>query len=85
MCFDASGRLLVAAVRGAAIVVFNPGGEQIDRIPIPDAPNSFVTNLAFEPDQPLLYVTIGRVGGSVIRLPWDDLGAPLPGWNAHLE
>jgi gluconolactonase len=85
MCFDASGRLLVAGVGGSAVVVFGPDGEQVDRIPFPDAPDGFVTNLAFEPGQPVLYVTIGRVGGSVVRLPWDDLGTPLPGWNVRLQ
>jgi gluconolactonase len=85
MCLDASGRVLVAGCGGAGLVVFDEGGKQLDRLEFSNAEAGLVTNVAFRPGQAEIYVTIGRaVEGTVVRLPWDEQGAPLPGWTAQL-
>jgi gluconolactonase len=76
LCFDASGRLLVAAHATSRVFVFAPGGEELEQtIELGDAG---VTNVCFwGPEGKTLCITESDQG-RVSAIDWDVAGLPLP-------
>ncbi len=75
LAYDEAGRLHVAATTADALLVLDPGGRTVARLPLP-AP-AMVTNVCFAgPDLRTLVVTAAK-GGRVFATPWPHRGAPL--------
>jgi gluconolactonase len=76
MAFDMAGNLYVAHYGGGNVVILNPEGELIERIPVGGL---YPTNVAFGgPDRKTLYVTEVETG-SVYRFNTEYPGLPLYG------
>ena len=76
MAFDVKGNLYVAHYGGGDVLIINPKGELIERVPVG---GSHPTNVAFGgPDCKTLYVTEVETG-SVYRFNTDHPGLPLFG------
>jgi gluconolactonase len=76
MAFDVAGNLYVAHFGGGDVIVLNPKGELVERIPVSGL---YPTNVAFGgPDRRTLYVTEVETG-SVYRFLTDYPGLPLYG------
>ena len=76
MAFNVVGNLYVAHYGGGDVIVLNPKGELIERIPVG---GHHPTNVAFGgPDRRTLYVTEVETG-SVYRFDTDHPGLPLYG------
>jgi len=68
---DSEGYLICAAVGAGALIVFDPDGEQVERIPTEDTD---VTNVGFAgPDHSTLFVTEGRMG-RLVTFDWPRRG-----------
>lgn len=76
MAFDVAGNLYVAHYGGGDVIILNPEGEPVERIPVGGL---HPTNVAFGgPDRRILFVT--EVGtGSIYRFNTDHPGLPLFG------
>jgi gluconolactonase len=74
MAFDVAGNLYVAHYGGGEVIILNPKGEPVERIPVGGL---HPTNVAFGgPDRRTLFVT--EVGtGSIYRFNTDHPGLPL--------
>ena len=75
MAHDIEGNLYVAVFNQGEIVVLDPQGEWLDRLPTMGAQP---TNLAFGADEAAVYVT-ERETGTLQRIPVTARGAPLLG------
>lgn len=68
---DSEGYIVCAAVGAGALIVFDPEGQQVDRIPTEDTD---VTNVCFAgPDHSTLFATEGRAG-RLIAFDWPRRG-----------
>jgi gluconolactonase len=76
MAFDVAGNLYVAHYGGGDVIILNPKGEPVERIPVGGL---HPTNVAFGgPDRRILFVT--EVGtGAIYRFKTDHAGLPLFG------
>ena len=76
MAFDVAGNLYIAHYGGGDVIILNPKGEPVERIPVGGL---YPTNVAFGgPDRRILFVT--EVGtGSIYRFNTDHPGLPLFG------
>ena len=75
LCFDAEGRLYVAATLGEQVQVFDTSGQLSDRLPCGEG--SMPTNCCFGgPDRKTLFVTDSR-GERVLAFERDSAGLPL--------
>ena len=73
-CLDEAGCVLVCGVLGGGIIVFDPHGRQVDRIPSEDRA---VTNIAFGGiDSKTLYITESGLG-RVVAMEWERRGLDL--------
>ena len=73
-CLDEEGYVLVCGVLGGGIIVFDPKGYQVDRIPSED---KAVTNIAFGGvDAKTLYITESGLG-RVVAMEWERRGLEL--------
>ena len=73
-CLDEEGHVLVCGVLGGGIIVFDPNGNQIDRIPSED---KAVTNIAFGGvESKTLYITESGLG-RVVTMEWERRGLEL--------
>lgn len=73
-CLDEAGYVLVCGVLGGGIIVFDPHGRQVDRIPSEDRA---VTNIAFGGvDAKTLYITESGLG-RVVAMEWERRGLDL--------
>ncbi len=76
LAFDIAGNLYVAHYGGGDVIILNPKGETIERVPVG---GQHPTNVAFGgPDRKTLYVTEVETG-SVYRFETDYRGLPLYG------
>jgi gluconolactonase len=76
MAFDVAGNLYVAHYGGGDVLVLNPKGELVERIPVG---GNHPTNVAFGgPDRKTVYITEVETG-SVYRFNTDQPGLPLYG------
>jgi gluconolactonase len=76
MAFDVAGNLYVAHYGGGDVLILNPKGELVERIPVG---GGHPTNVAFGgPDHKTVYVTEVETG-SVYRFNADQPGLPLYG------
>jgi gluconolactonase len=76
MAFDVAGNLYVAHYGGGDVIILNPKGETIERIPVGGL---HPTNVAFGgPDRRMLFVTEAGTG-SIYRFNTDHPGLPLFG------
>jgi gluconolactonase len=76
MAFDLAGNLYIAHYGGGEVIVLNPKGEQIERIPVGGL---YPTNVAFGgQDRRSLFVTEVETG-SIYRFKTDNPGLPLFG------
>ncbi len=74
MAIDAAGNVCVADFPTHGITVISPGGEIIERHPMPDV---FTTNLCFGgPGLQTAFVTLSSAG-QLVSLPWPRGGLPL--------
>jgi gluconolactonase len=68
---EASGNLVLAAVRQGAVLTMNPAGEVIETVRLPDP---VVTAMAFGgADMKTLFVTLSSTG-QIVSLPWPRAG-----------
>ncbi len=76
MAFDVAGNLYVAHYGGGDVIILNPKGEPVERIPVGGL---HPTNVAFGgPDRRILFIT--EVGtGAIYRFKTDHAGLPLFG------
>jgi len=76
MAFDVAGNLYVAHYGGGDVIILNPKGEPVERIPVGGL---HPTNVAFgRPDRRILFIT--EVGtGAIYRFKTDHAGLPLFG------
>ncbi len=73
-CLDEEGYVLVCGVLGGGIIVFDPHGQQVERIPSKD---KAVTNIAFGGvDSRTLYITESGLG-RIVAMEWERRGLDL--------